>query len=511
MARWGDKVGNYIHLHYKNYLRYGLAPRGNTDAGGQGNRYSITKYVDQLKQEIKAMNFSQVDVKEFEQILNTIFSKRNLEYSKEAQDIQQEVIEYLQTIVHNITVDDIDWETFTVKPRAAKKLSKNVDLSKASLSASTLTGSQRGKGNKVRLSALTKQFQEIARLASTIENQTTFSKLKKDFKAINAVYQQIKAQNIKMIDSQDLKNLAVLQVGVGKNKRSLNLIESLNYLGREVIKSEHLSAFEGTMAEVIIASIYKQVAGISEATIADLLGDLDKSTNVIDPSNFSSKLNFSNILSDSWKYNDKTGQWVLTTPAKGKIDIYGSVNSLDEAGMSVKSYNLNTNSKIKDIKLVSETNLFYLLQNRAQFFNHYLNQTVASKDGNNNSVGPPSAIIKNANETLKRMLILLSFVGGGLRTSVRQNEIFAKIFIVNDKATGAKKILDIGELARKIVSTSNFLSQFQVDGIDNDTTWLNKYIPNATNDTSQRINNLLALTHQQKISVSMKKSAITSF
>ena len=64
MARWGDKVGNYIHLHYKNYLRYGLAPRGNTDAGGQGNRYSITKYVDQLKQEIKAMKFSQVDIKE---------------------------------------------------------------------------------------------------------------------------------------------------------------------------------------------------------------------------------------------------------------------------------------------------------------------------------------------------------------------------------------------------------------------------------------------------------------
>ena len=215
---------------------------------------------------------------------------------------------------------------------------------------------------------------------------------------------------------------------------------------------------------------------------------------------FSKNSNISNILGKGYKQvnnSDKTISWVYNTPVPGKLDVYGSIND-EKIGFNLKNYDLSsTNPHLQSIHLVTGSNILYLMQHEIPFLNHYLNQTVYSTNNKGQYVGPQTSGIQLANHYMKRMLLLMSLSGGGMRTDITSGEK-ANVFIINNNSkNGGIKLYSTIDLYETIVRYKDLSDQVYVS-LDGKQRWDNKW---SKSGSQARIDNLLKQVKQKKIDV----------
>lgn len=489
----GEKIGEYIHWRYENYMRYGLARKLSIQSSPQG---SLSKYLQEAKQEaighLRRVSNHEGKLKDLENKMQYIMGKRTgqgeIVDAKVIQEIQAGMLKSLQVKVNDLSAEDINWETLSLKPSGVDKV----------------------KNSKINIEEALKSIDPERRL----KLQTLLRNLKKDrhniasFKTriehVKAVVQSIGLGQTK--ESDLLKEISKIEAALG-NKISgrfydQSLVDDLISIAKQVITFASISKFEGDMAEHFAAHVGKAIASVGQKAINEVVGSL-KEQNVIKTTDFMKGLDPSSILGKSYRKSEDGLYFETINQPDGKVDVNLTIDDTI-IGASIKNYNLSSkNPKLQSISLVSGTSLLYLFANKAKFLNHYLNQTVDTA---------PSSIIQSANEQMKLMILLSAFVGGGARKG--QNGIYnnrADLFIINDKSKKyGIRVFSISELFETIIQAPNLMGGVEVN-LKNSQRWNNKFytedgsgiqILNSAMAT-KRIQNILTQVHSLKLKASI--------
>lgn len=512
----GDKIGEYIHYKYENYMRYGLARKLSLQSQPQ---QSLTKYIWEARQEASAFLAQKKvrqSLKKMELALNYLTGKYHGtgKFSPEYLNlVRQYMVDSLQSEIKGLSVADINWETMTLSSSGRDKIKgTNIDYDKMlSIIQQKTAGSK--KREMLKLSTLKKQLvadKSGHNIQSFLRRVRNVSAL---VSSIGLGQQEEEELQRKIKNIVDKLELPANGKQSGRFQDS-SLYEDLIKIVEEVIISYSIAGFEGLLSEYAVSTVGAIFAQQVGKTTKDLIekgvvGSI-KEKNIFIENSFMKGIDLNTVMGNSHYTKSNNGiTWELKgTGVDGKID---SSIVLNETVLknSVKSYDLQGgNPKIKGVSLVSGTNILFLLSNKARFLNHYLNQSVNTA---------PQSIIQQANEHMKLMILLLAFTGGGYRQN-QQGEIYknrADVFVINDKSKKhGMKVFSIYELYEKIILTPSLYSGIEIN-LDKNHAWNNEfcYVDEtgvskeikilSSAKANQRISNILAQVNNKKIKASI--------
>lgn len=504
----GDKIGEYIHSKYENYLRYGLAKKISTKpSSAQG---SLSKYVYEAREQASAMISSKINktaLLKAQNNLNFLMGKNtfneNIDKEKSRDLIRKSLVEILRSKVKSLEVEDIEWSNLTLKSQGINKLkASNVDLTKILAELQKIYPD-------VEATKITQKMLKISTLKNEINKDSASHYVGAFIRRVNNLQAAI--------NSLDLDKTTINELNIKINKltqgaqiagrvsgrfNDATLYTELVKIADEVLVTCGIIGIEGFLAEGASAAIgavfAKEVGKNTKRLIEEnLIGPIRKEKNIFITDSFAKGIDIGTVMEGSHYRKSGDGvTWELISGVEGKID---AIVNLDDTQLkaSVKNYNLSGgNPHIKGVTLVSGSNMLFLLSNQIRFLNHYLNQTVDTA---------PSNIITEANKEMKAMILLLSFIGGGTRKDAQGNvyQNRADTFIINDKSKpGNVRVVSIYELYEKIIQSNNPEISITLDEAH---TWKNTRIGTSPDPSlaNQRITNILAQVHKKKITASI--------
>lgn len=497
----GDKIGEYVHYKYENYMRYGLARKLSTVNKPQR---SLSIFLHQARQESIALSrrLSHEQVtKSLEQQLTYLMGKGkdNGELqTPEITAIKNTIVQYLSSICKTLTAEDIDLSTLTLTASGRQKiLSINLDYSKLSavfgektLAIETLRKVAIGRG-------VTRQI-NLKQFSNRIQQTYTAIGL------INAPALNIQTLQNRVKSIAKRAGISNIESVASGRIATESLADDLRQVAKEAFGYAALQFVEGLLAESFVAAVGEQLGATLgkgyKQVISELVGS-SQGQNVFIENKFMSGLNMDKIMTNSRFQRSQDGiTWETTNSPQGKTDVKLTLdNTILRA--SVKNYDFtNRNPHIKGVTLVNGTNLLFLMSNKSDFLNHYLNQTVDTA---------PANIITAANEIMRTMIILMSLTGGGTRRENNQLTILnkANVFIINDKSRpGYIKVISMEDIFHKILQIPGFQSQVQVS-LKTNQSWNNSFIGDLNImdpwSANARITNILAQVRAYKIKSSI--------
>lgn len=513
-------IGNYIHYRYDNYKKLGLRKsdasgsvvKNNTDKG-------LNMYLAESKAELKKMinaNATAMRMKKIQDRINRfqnankkIKSNPQQELDKADQELANIIFTIFKDLQSNLSAEDFDLSTFKLTDAAKEKLRKrkispekyaeNGEL----LKITTLLRGSLGRHSKEKVTTASAFRTQVKSLQAAVEamnkelySETSLQELEKYMDVLTNMANQV---------SGYISTTNTVYSGMSsKNElEHLNINDLIKRSARIIFAAAAVALIEGDFFEAAIAAVGQQLQSelsVGVDKIADsFVAGSDSGASVILAENFSKSLDFNRIFS-SREQGDLLSYSI--GGQKGKIDVVITNDSgkLLE-GITAKSYQMNATYKdAKNISLVGSTNLIYLFQTKAQFLNHYLNQTASGPDVD--SVRQ-SSIINQANQIMKQMILLSAIVGGGLRkneSGFKQSGMKASIFALNDKSNpGNVKLMSVESLFNLALQNNKYTVSLQ----DNQT-WPNHWEDSVYGER-RRIENILMAVHKKKISASINK------
>lgn len=501
-------IGEYIHLHYENYKKQGLLRGGENANFNKSTDGDLT--IELINQKYKIKNMMNVQknsmlLKKMEEKLNFFFNRNNGDnFNQELteDDIEQinsALTEYLNKLfgIGDIT-SIINFENNTINEYELSKKSKL-----AYEGAITLPTLKRKLKDVEYISTIQKRLTIIQDGINTLNQQQKADALQERLNILNREFENIK-KDVKNITGKSFSDKGKEEIKKG------NFFQRISELAREVYKGLLANELSGEFGEAIVAAVGIGVLNETSKVTADMIKQVSTGSNrgkySFSSQDFIKGVNLDEVFKGYHKKkNGGVTTWETSSIVKGKSDISFTIND-ESFNFSVKNYNLDTENIINShslyMGLVSGTNLFNLFKNNPRALNHYLNQTVNSKDQNGNNVGPDFNTVKEANNIMQKLILYKS-----LSYSAAENSKDANLFVVLDKSTKRVKIFDINNLFQNLISSldSNQERKFDITGIDSATQWDNSY-----NNISEanRLTKLLAAVHQNKLSASIKKTAI---
>ena len=498
--QFGNKLGEYIHLHYKNYQRQGLATGGLGGRRGRGSVEDLSEYVNKVHEQLISM-FTATSQKtllnELQQNLNYLMGAGNLPNGLSEDDIailREYIYNHMSRMFSGLEEQDINWETLTINPNSKARLKAYAAQqggAAIALSLKTLRSSLGGE-EYFYASAFRNHVNDLWRGINNLEismtaEVTTIDDLRNRLRAITKQTRQFRGRQL-----------------VSMHR---NLLDDLRDLAKDIFKLGSKAAIEGELAEAVLSAAGAMIAAKGQQGANDIIKELiegftqgsSRSVNIINKNSIYSKVDQSTLFSGSG-YSDIGFRWETKSRIQGKID---NVITLDDSTLlvSTKNYALNNPMK-KHITLVSGTNMIYLLQTESAFINHYLNQAVDSYNQYGKKVGPPAAVVYRANEIMKEMLAIKALAGGSLKGNPVISGKMANIFAVNDKSQPCGfRVISMGALFSNI---RNNLNDITIQPNILTKVWTNKY----DNTAGARITKLLTEVRKMKISASISFDAI---
>lgn len=517
-------IGNYIHYRYDNYKKLGLRK---SDASGSVVKNNTDKelnmYLAESKAELKKMinaNTTATRMKKIQDRINRfqnankkIKSNPQQELDKADQELTNIIFTIFKDLQSNLSAEDFDLSTFQLTNAAKEKLRKRkinpekyVNLlgeNDKLLKITTLLRGSLGRHSKEKVTTASAFRTQVKNLQAAVEamnkelySETSLQELEKYMNVLVNMANQVSGY----ISTTD----TVYSGMSSKNElEHLNINDLIKRSARIIFAAAAVALIEGDFFEAAIAAVGQQLQSelsTSIDKIADsFVAGSDSGSSVILAENFSKSLDFNRIFS-SKEQGDLLSYSIGSQ--KGKIDVAITNDSgkLLE-GITAKSYQMDVTYKdAKNISLVGSTNLIYLFQTKAQFLNHYLNQTASGPDANSMR---QSSIINQANQIMKQMILLSAIVGGGLRkneSGFKQTGMKASIFALNDKSNpGNIKLMSVESLFNLAIQNNKYTVSLQENQ-----TWPNHWEDSVYGER-RRIENILMAVHKKKISASINK------
>ncbi len=559
----GRKIGDYVHLHYNNYQRFGI----NQDMEEGSSNFPVysvwtTKFLNEVPN-IKIETILPDDGKKVSKILELTRGK-----SKGNRRVQQMNNKIFKTIINNYKINDkkldeyfkqifndsFDPETYNVRLRkiSTKMLAIQKKENSKFVYASTLVN---------RIKNLNNNFQEI--IVNKVEGKDTEKGAKELTEVYKNIYNRFKefciVLGLKFDENNNILNLNKLEkkYKTFKYKDNDGIAVMMPKIDTETEKTEYSLAqvveiinsyiffnnlnenlLKGGIFEIYLAIVFHSLIKTKEEEVTDealkkiiksfnnnreskVVGDKGSKNEIV-----ISKFNFSqdivNKNPDFFKKNFPKMQLILEgeddTPkvqtlldVQDKIDVQAEFEITMEDKTS-KTINANISAKNVNMKqnihIVSNTSLltfFNYSSNYSEYFTHVMNVFASQKDGDERN----EVIKPQKKENFQKCLTSLrSFILAQALTGMKEEKV--NIFAVNNNQKGTITFMS----AYGILKFLNENEYKQSDIRINEKTELINYVlaNNKVEDknkgTSLRIDNMLAQLHNDKITASIYPSAI---
>ena len=465
-------IGEYIHLNYANYLRYGTNHQGQ----GKDSGYSY----DESKQRIKKF-YSKSRVKEFNEIEDFINALKNSQ-EQEYQDIRDVITEKLNESFEGY-IRSIDFNTGTVQT--------TVDPSKAIGKISK---------NDIKDRELKTVIKKIDLLEGIFASKIAEGNLSpQEYADIVAT-----SQKINTLREECLSYTRLVTGAIAKRK---TLRDELNRAIGLYAQYPPKALIEGTLWEYMLAvaknkAYYKGFQtfqeGAKEALATNVQGGT-VSRMSFNMENFTKIGNVRQIIGDRLhlSMSDDGNDYLMARRSKTDTTLTWTKQQYN---ISAKSINI-TNNTHSWVRVVSDSPLLTMLSGLdANFVNHYLNVATSHPDMSKSAMKTEG---KNIKQDMKKALFYQALTGDNF---YKNNTDIANVFAVNNKATGKIKLIDTGELLDSLSHNIGALS-VQLGG-----TGIAEFlIPQKREKTYEaRIENLIVKLHEIKLSASFNIADVTS-
>lgn len=533
----GQVIGDYIHLRYANYLKYGTNYK--STAGKQTAQEAFKKHRKELREHYSTKSaVNNADVERIKIYYNVLFSldKGSLLglSGKDIEELKKDVVSSLNAMLNK----GLSTEQFSVS-------SERLNVQKIFGGDGTAIDW----GDSTSIERIERTLQQVLAYRDEICKNTNpvYSKIKSDFDKLDVVIQDL--INAKNTIIQEGAQWQAGQSTLGTNffkmdkKRKtptggIYSYVSLSEAGGKNLVTELVKVLAVLNYEVIGTSLAKQMGLVGEnflpvlqdtvrkyaLTHADkLTNDLVKTLtsatmNVVGDNKTKNVIKSSNILgADSkyqpFKYVKTIGDTSVeaSNPTDDKVDLVISFGG-SPINASIKNYNPNSVEKY-GVHLLKGANLLVYLQNYINFTNHYLNITATHEEKGDSK--PAAATLQQAHQMLKLTLATLALAGGvwtlDSSGSLKQQDK-AQLFIINKQAGGKAnfEVYRVDDLLKKIETNMSLIEMGSKTNINQ--TWKNAKEGEVFNyeNAYLRCIKILQQLKSYKIDVSLSKDIFNS-
>lgn len=551
-----DKIGDYIHWKYTNYLKYGTGTREHPKEISLKSTALQQQRDLVLSQSKLIKNLNKQTVKDtLEAQLNFFYNTRNgigksLVKDISNQDLHNSIIKAIQDRFGDLVHVDENLKASISDTTMNQKYGKLVEGGKNN---NAVVIYNRIAYIKKYVDAFVSNKKNLTYNQKSI--QSGFNKLINEmdntFKLIITTIDEYLGEGKKRgfdpnlitaieLEKEEIENHGKKYIRTSlKGTKKITIEENYIKVLNETIKAVNRASaayYTGLAAEMYVALVSKMGNYKVKDEVNKLLNDftdglIDKQLGLVGQNVTYSAMNKSSFAVTGHKNNESYftsfgGQDSIELKAtQDKVDVIITLEDGKMLNASVKNYNLS--DPLRNITLLSGTNMMKYLSLYQTFVNHYLNITAqATKEPNyrlNRSFREmiPGELIVEANKTLLLTLVLKALAGGVEKLSMdkssfKQNDM-AEIFIVNDNSTGNFKVFFVEDIMMKI--TSNYQKILDYVEIDNfsekyrpDMYWVAKNKQRAKNysDAYSRINALLAQFKSQHLHISLSQSFLNT-
>ena len=521
------KIGNYVHLNYENYLRYGInyTPVKNKNSFTPPN---ISQILEDQRERVKNLaktSFKHLSnkkgAKQIEDQLNLFYGGKNQTqkaiFNIDPDEVRTQAIQYIEeeAIDQGISAGLIDYSTLS----SINKDNPN-------------RGTGRGIGGKkikdndkdalTNYNAVYNKWQKILSLYNQYRGDETFKELELLTDNLTKEYEYF----IKEVNKESKKYLGTNQkgksYGIDSNERIRfnNFIEQLNELSTKYNNYVSVSKIHGFLGEYGTAAIANAVGNItnreknklikgmlqSAKVVGDQTGGSFLDTNLFAIQGFATYIDKEGTKKTKFNKVDQEKFGTFTVKeTQDKVDVILNLYGYEKPVMaSVKNYNL---SHEKPIHVLSGTSIIQLVQDYQFFINHYLNITQSITNSTKANKGKQTNNLILANRTLKLTMALHALAGHTRKTHTNGNNFSeqADIFILHDNSIGRFKVYHISEIINRIYNNPNYIL---LKNFSDEKNWKVE-APNLKEKNYQnaykRISNLLTSLHSFNISLSIDK------
>ena len=517
------KIGNYVHLNYKNYLKYSL----NTPESGKEETPNIQKIFNQQTEAIyenSKIKKENIKIQELEDLLNFYFNpNKNTKLTSEEENIKKYSPYLIDAVKKSLGKAGNKIEV--TQELAAKAITGDYDdiLKQADYNFIKYYKKELNERDQVHKSSITRLINELLRLRGEkiVSNQTKKAKeLLEKLNKLDEEWTRIKTENkgkwIQVKNSENNKtffdelNNLLGELSLANVTQAGGMIGELGVVGITALANIQTGKEVNNIVQYLEEEMSKHVKG------------QDRSKKGLSVENFDVEhyVNLDQVVSGtSYIKDEKTGNYFTTKFTQDKVDIEVEFGGEKILG-SVKNYNL-ANTKFEDIHLLSGRSVLALVQKYGDFVNHFLNIAAEHEDNEGAKHGDflDKAII------IMKLTILLKALQGVVYAKDRNgqagNTAAADVFIVNDTSVGKYKVYSINEILDAIGNIDDFLETGnfnkigsnidllktgdfdEMSRLSNDPVDLNEGLNMA--DARVRISNLLAQLHSMSLQVSIDR------
>ena len=523
-------IGNYIHLNYENYLRYGL----NTVESGK--EHSVTESdiqkIFEEQTEAAYQSFKRrkqravYNVKDIEKQLNFYYTAQrgnNMIGEKIETDISSEDLKYMHEEIHQFLGPKMNKVSIDYNKLSSSLIQGdfNAGVLEAKgkyqedlLSQLKNIGGELGKSGFANRESVEKRVNLLIKIRERLaqEDPANSKVLRRNLKALETEWNALK----KLLDGykkNSHKRLDLSKSRYSQFVNNLNEILSSFLTGSSTLHGEYAEAVVVGMNYLANAKAIQGtgeiLSGLPQALRQGVKGQSRSASGLLGV-NFSSdfvdlKQVVDNSVYDSVKMTDSAGNVFSTKITQDKVDVEILIDGL-KVPASVKNYNM-ANVKT-DIHLLSGRSVLALVQEYDDFLNHYLN-IVAE-----HSQKEPAAQLLDKAAIAMKLTVLLKALSGAVISRSKDGSIGfspqADLFIVNDNSVGKFRVYLIEEILDAVQKNIEWLKTGDLDNVQK---LKNDYIGTKgqlnMGDAKVRISNLLAQLHQMELQVSISKAALS--
>lgn len=505
------KIGNYVHLYYKNYLKYSL----NTPESEKEETPNIQKIFEEQtnliykNSKIKKEN---IKVQELEDLLNFYFNpNKNTKLTPEEENIKKYSPYLIDAVKKSLGKAGNKIEV--TQELAAKAITGDYGdiLKQADYNFIKYYKKELNERDWVYKSSMTRLIKELLGLREKIvSNQINNAEgLLEKLNKLNEEWTKIKTENkgkwIQVKNSENNKtffdelNNLLGELSLANVTQAGGMIGELGVVGITALANIQTGKEVNNIVQYLEEEMSKRIKG------------QDRSKKGLKLENFDIEhyVNLDQVVSGTSYIKDgKTGNYFTTKFTQDKVDIEVEFGGEKILG-SVKNYNL-ANTKFEDIHLLSGRSVLALVQEYGDFVNHFLNIAAEHEDNENTEHGE----FLNDAIVIMKLTILLKALQGAVFAKDRNGQIgntaTVDVFIINDTSIGRYKVYSINEILNAIEDNIDLLKTGDFDKmsrLSNDPVDLNEGLNMA--DARVRISNLLAQLHSMSLQVSIDRQIFT--
>lgn len=488
-----NKIGNYIHYHKANYIKYGIGIKNKFNPQFSYNQYR--NRLLKLYQNNKLFSFA----KKYERTLNDIYG--GIEKTDRTNSISKQRQEELEKAINDVLLNKLNNVASKVMLDQSGHFSTVVNagggstISSFNYTKSMVKNHFKNRKGQIKKSTLQNYQKDIQNKIKLLRAYSDDKNLEKIIAQMGSTFNAIKKYLKSNLPSGKDQKFSIDDGSLGSILNQViecyNYDFNLNYYLNNGLIGEVMGAFA---AQFVIGSANNEVDKMIENVVKSLTGTSRSSPSLSISSNSISKKGTNGIFSE--KFTLGWSNWRMNqNMTQNKSDI-----SIDFRGtpinISYKKYSSNTVKK-HGISTVNGTSLLtYLVDEDTNFINHWLNLvTVADDEKANIGASFLSNKRQEAQNIMKLIIALKSIRGAQGRTGN------ANIFAVN-KGKNIFKVYTLYDIIQRL-TIGNSLNGVEIVGLSEEykQNWKGHWGIYSMSQSPKRISELLGKIHQEKISV----------